>query len=199
MGRNMAGHNLILTTAEIETYLQDLGEELERRNFKEPVRVMLVGGAFMLLQLGNRDSTGDIDMVLLDLPATTDEPLHPRSRKFRAAISAIGTKHGLGRKWANDDATLFLREFTPDPLEGVLPWKSYGLLHVHFPSLEYILVTKMVVFRPKDYGDVEALLQALQIRTRDQAKELLQRFVPSKPSFWEYYELEKTLSTLFDD
>lgn len=195
----MAGHDLELTTAVIDSYLQDLGMELERRGFKEPVRIMIVGGAFMVSQLGNRDSTGDVDVVLLDLPATTDEPLHPRSKKFREAVSAVGRQRDLGRKWCNDDATFFLREFTPEPLEGVAFWKAYGMLHLYLPSLEYILVTKLVTFRPKDYGDIEALLQRLQITAREQAQAMLARFVPETPTFWEYYELNKTLSILFDN
>jgi hypothetical protein len=196
----MAGsRELKLTLAEIETYLEELGNELATRGFQKPLRAMLIGGAFMLSQIGNRNTTGDVDVVLLDYPPTTDRPIHATSQKFRAAISAIGTRYQLGRKWCNDDADFFLQEFTEKPLPGVQLWKAFGMLHVYLPPIEYILVCKLVVFRPKDYADIETLLQRLRITTRQQALAILQQFVPDTPSFWEYYELEKTLRTLFDD
>lgn len=34
---------------EIEQYLAELGAELESRGISEPVRMMLIGGAYMLL------------------------------------------------------------------------------------------------------------------------------------------------------
>ena len=61
-----------MESQEIERYFQALGDELELREFKNPVRIMVVGGVFMLLMVKNRKATEDVDVVLLDFPATTN-------------------------------------------------------------------------------------------------------------------------------
>jgi hypothetical protein len=42
---------------DIEVYLADLGQELARMQLQQPVRILLIGGAFMLTQLGSRRTT----------------------------------------------------------------------------------------------------------------------------------------------
>ena len=41
----------------IERYLQELGDELVQRKLNIPIRLMIVGGAYMLLTIGNRVAT----------------------------------------------------------------------------------------------------------------------------------------------
>jgi hypothetical protein len=70
------------------------------------------------------------------------------------------------------------------------------MLHVYFPSKEYILASKLMTFRPKDLDDVRALLEDLQIETREQAQAIVDRFVPNKG--WQgYYGLDANLNDIF--
>ncbi len=46
---------------DIITYLAELGQELQNLGVQYPVRILLVGGAYMLTQVHNRPTTNDID------------------------------------------------------------------------------------------------------------------------------------------
>lgn len=52
---------------DIESYLAELGMELQNLGAEHPIRVLLVGGAYMLTQMHNRVSTNDVDVLLKDL------------------------------------------------------------------------------------------------------------------------------------
>lgn len=48
---------------DIEMYLADLGQELQDLGVEDPVRILMIGGAFMLTQLDNRSTTDDVDVL----------------------------------------------------------------------------------------------------------------------------------------
>lgn len=50
-----------MDTRDIMRNLKLLGEELEELELQQPVRLLLVGGGYMLTQIGNRTVTRDID------------------------------------------------------------------------------------------------------------------------------------------
>jgi hypothetical protein len=176
----------------IELYLQDLGDELELRGFKEPVRIMIVGGVFMLLMVKNRKSTEDVDVVLMDMEDTTNTT--PQTKSFQVAVRAVARKHKLKRTWMNDDVAFFIRDMAPNPQPDL--WRKYKMLHVYLPSKEYILALKLMVYRLKDMNDIEALCQELGVETREQAQSIVDRYVPDER--WQTeYRLEDTLDELF--
>lgn len=80
---------------EIEMYLAQLGQELEERGVQQPVRMLLIGGAFMLLQVQNRLTTDDVDVVLTDIEDTSASLLY---KQLNSAIQAIARRHGLKGK-----------------------------------------------------------------------------------------------------
>jgi hypothetical protein len=47
---------------DIENYLSQLGQELLRRGIREPVHVLLIGGAYMLLLTNTSRNTDDVDI-----------------------------------------------------------------------------------------------------------------------------------------
>ncbi len=51
---------------EIETYLAELGAELQSRGVVSPVRLMLIGGAYMLVLERASRTTEDIDIFWLE-------------------------------------------------------------------------------------------------------------------------------------
>ena len=181
-----------MQSQEIEKYFQDLGDELEQRGFKNPVRIMVVGGVFMLLMVKNRKATEDVDVVLLDFPDTTHPT--PETESFKAAVNAVASKHRLKKKWMNDDVAYFIMDMAPDPQPEL--WHEFKKLHVYLPAKENILALKLMVFRQKDIHDVESLLEELQVKTRESAQAIVDKYVPDK-RWQEHYILEQTLDELF--
>ncbi|HET8842080.1 MAG TPA: hypothetical protein VFN35_11470, partial [Ktedonobacteraceae bacterium] len=117
---------------EIERYLAELGEELAeqfiKRHISGPLRVLIVGGVFMVLVICSLGATEDIDAWLLDQPTTTydTENLTPELRAFKAAVWSVARNHNLKRKWMNDVVTDFVKDMAPNPQPYY--WKSFGPL-----------------------------------------------------------------------
>jgi len=75
---------------DIEKYLRMLGQELQKKQVIG--EVLLVGGAVMLLEVGNREVTKDIDAYF--------EPKY--SVAIREAVITIAQREGLPVDWLND-------------------------------------------------------------------------------------------------
>jgi len=176
---------------EIETYLSELGQELQRLDVAEPVRLLVIGGAFMLLQVKNRRATDDIDVVLKDVEHPASSPLH---QEFRAAVQTIAARNQLKGNWLNDLMADILRDMGTLP-EGTL-WRSYGQLEIYFPPKDYVLALKLLAGRPKDQRDITALCKQLQVHTREQAQQLVDQYIPNK-QFQHLNHLDETLDMFF--
>lgn len=176
---------------EIETYLAELGQELQGLEIEQPIRILVIGGAFMLLQVKSRRATDDIDVVLKDMEEPTTSLLY---QAFRTAVQAIAARHQLRRNWLNDLMADALRGMGTLP-DGTL-WRSYGKLEVFFPPKDYILALKLLAGRPKDQRDIAALCRQVQVQTRDQAQQLVDRYVPNK-QLQQLNHLDETLDTFF--
>jgi response regulator RpfG family c-di-GMP phosphodiesterase len=57
---------------EIITFLSLMGDELQDAGITQPIRILLIGGAYMLTQIHNRATTQDIDVIVLT-PATDSQ------------------------------------------------------------------------------------------------------------------------------
>ena len=51
---------------DIEKYLAQLGQELANQGVQKPIRVLIIGGAYMLLLANAQRSTDDIDIFWLE-------------------------------------------------------------------------------------------------------------------------------------
>ena len=160
---------------EIEAHLADLGRELQNLGVEEPVRILMIGGAFMLTQLHNRSTTQDVDVLLKDIDDPTASPLY---QTFKAAAQAVARRNHLSITWINDVIADFLRNVGTVP-EGTL-WRTYAMLEVYIPPDEYILALKLLAGRQKDREDILALCRQLHIQTREQAQQIVDRYVPEK-------------------
>lgn len=80
---------------QIEQCLGFLGQKLAEMQVK--ATILLLGGALMITQLGNRKSTQDIDIVI----ATNDRAT------YRAA-SLVAQEKSLYSAWLNDNVTLIV-------------------------------------------------------------------------------------------
>ena len=56
-------------------------------------------------------------------------------------------------------------------------WKRFGPLHIYAPPWEYILALKIAAGRDKDLADCAILLSKTQIRTREQAQQVVERYL----------------------
>jgi hypothetical protein len=66
--------------------LEALGSELEARNIDEPMQILLVGGACLLLTIGNRAYTEDIDIFPLNFDLSTHEPESQQMERVEARL-----------------------------------------------------------------------------------------------------------------
>jgi Nucleotidyltransferase of unknown function (DUF6036) len=178
----------MLSTQEIDTYFQTLNEELETRPITKPVRLVVVGGAFMISFIKNRSATKDVDIIPLSFPDSMNED--KATKAFRSAANAVAKTHGIRRDWIND----VVASFAPEPGPVTL-WHDYPNLQVYVPSPEYILVLKLLAGRDRDEDDILALCKLLTIQTREQAQVLVDRYTTSQ---WQQEcNLSATLDALF--
>lgn len=154
---------------EITHYLKLLGEELEELQLQRPVRLLMIGGAYMITQFGNRVLTEDID-VLVYLDRNTEE-----YRRFRNAIRFIASDVQESQKWLSDTMGDFMEEVGKIP-RGQL-WLQHGMLEVYVPEPQYILVLKTLSARAKDADDIQTLFRHLKIRKWKQVENLLKKYV----------------------
>ncbi len=190
----------------MEAYLVELDEALVHAfPGPDPVRVMVVGGAFLALTGIINRQTDDVDVIITDLAGTGEASLvyelTKSTRRFRRLVETIGKNHGFKggkRMWFNDDCALFLQDMGPLPPVRLL--RTYQKLHLYGPADPgYILACKLMAGRAnKDYGDIAALRTRLGIHTRAQAQTLVDQFFPLREK-QRFQELPKTLSDIFGD
>lgn len=100
-----------MNAKDIQRYLKLLGEELEAIRVQEPLRLLLVGGGYMLTQVKNRVATGDIDVAWI-------QPVYSGSeidRLFRLAIESIAEREDLDSGWLNTTISDLLHASEPLP------------------------------------------------------------------------------------
>ena len=144
---------------EIEDYLIELDEALAGAfPSPEPMCVLVVGGACLLLADVTTRTTQDIDVIITDLEgqgeASLVYQLTKTTKRIRQIIAAIGKQHKLPAKermFFNDDCALFLLDMGPLPQMRL--YRAYRKLHLYLPvDLGYILSCKLMAGRPgKDY------------------------------------------------
>ena len=175
---------------DIERYLSELGTELKNRGLKKSVRILLIGGAYMLLLANAPRSTKDIDIFWLD-----EDGLQRAYAPLRESVQAIKQKHDLDADWLNYLAQMLMFDEVIVP-EGKL-WKRFGPLHVYAPTSEYILALKITAGRQKDLDDCVILLSKTNIRTRQQAQQVLDRYILPSGQQKNAESIENALNQLF--
>jgi len=153
---------------DIEHYLAELGAELKNRGLKTPVRILLIGSAYMLLLANAPRSTKGIDISWLD-----EDALQRAYTPLRESVQIIKQRHNLDADWLNYLAQMLMYDEVIVP-DGKL-WKRFGPLHVYAPPQEYILALKIAAGRDKDLADCAILLSKTRIRTREQAQQGVER------------------------
>lgn len=151
-----------MTREEIERYLGLLGERLAARG--ERGEILIADGAAMLLTVGNRDVTRDIDAYLGHDPQI-----------IRELAREVAADYGLPDDWINDAIKVFF--YTGAPPNRL--WAQYGTLDVYVVDPRYLFVMKAIAARPRDIEDMAALLEHVGLKSRAGARRLIQTYIPS--------------------
>lgn len=144
----------------IRHYLQLLGQELDQRGIIG--EIVLVGGAVMLLVIGNRPTTKDIDAYFAS---------HPQ--EVRDAALVIAKREGLSPDWLNDAVKGFF--YTQPPMSL---WLDYPGLRVYVADPAYVLAMKATAARPADVPDIQALIAHLGLTSAQQVLSIISQYVP---------------------
>lgn len=168
----------LMNKRQIVQNLKLLGEELEALQITQPVRLLMIGGAYMITQFGNRTLTEDVD-VFAHMNKQTEE-----YRRFRSAIYFIAHDVQVSQKWVSDNIGDFMELLGPIP-RGKL-WLKHGMIEIYIPKSQYILVLKFLASRDKDIDDIQALCKRLRIRRRAQVDTRIRQYVAK-------YQLDKQI------
>ena len=195
-----------MTKTEVEAFLREFDEALVQAfPGLEPMSVLLVGGACLLLQGITAQPVDSVDVIILEMLGSQERTLvfhSPVADKIRRIIREIGRRHGLKgerQQFINDDAAPFLLELSEQELPPKRLLKAYRKLHLYVPrDLGYLLACKLMLGRPeKDGADIVVLRQVLAIQNRAQAQQTVDRYFPS-PAQQATYRLPCTLERMFE-
>jgi len=156
-----------MDSRQIEQYLDSLGQKLGEMQTK--ATIILLGGALMITQIGNRKSTQDIDVVI----ATNDQRTY---QTIQQAIQLVAKEMKLASTWMNDDVTIIVDQVGKP--KAPKHWKTFANLAVYIPEFEYILALKLFSGRLQDDRDIQALSQRLHVHTKAQAWLVVNAYIP---------------------
>lgn len=148
---------------EIEKYLGMVGLELQKQG--KTLEILLLGGAVMLIEVGNRGDTDDVDTYHL-----------PDYLAITKAAAVVAERESLKDSWLSSAAAGFSYFFIRQPDRKL--WKKFPGLHVYTASLDYIFVSKLLAHRDKDEEDVTALVNRLRLSKQNDVFALLEKYVP---------------------
>jgi hypothetical protein len=161
-----------MNAQDVEKYLAELGHELTSMELVEPVRVLLVGGAFISTQVSKRRTTRDIDVIVLNEQGPETGSMAVALWK---ATHSIANKSKLPEDWFNTIIRDYIQALGPAPIETI--WQQFGLLEVYLPPQEYILLLKLTAHRDKDMADIKFLCKKLKILNRKQLQTHINSYV----------------------
>ena len=152
-----------LTQKDIRRLLELLNEELRQSEITG--ELYLVGGAVMCLAYNARQSTADVDALFQ--PAT----------QVRKAADRVAAKANMPAEWLNDGVKGFLSENA-----DFASFLELDHLRVMVAEPRYLLAMKCLAMRIgaefHDEEDVRFLLRLLDVRSYDQALEIISKYYP---------------------
>ncbi|HLL78169.1 MAG TPA: hypothetical protein VKT25_01635 [Ktedonobacteraceae bacterium] len=176
---------------EIEHYLAELGAALASQGITKPVRLLLIGGAYMMLLANAPRTTDDVDIFWME----EGEDFQKARQALRDGVQAIASRYALPPNWFNYLTQMLIYDKIIMP-RGKL-WKRYGPLQVYAPPKEYIFALKILAGRDQDLADCRLLLPQTRIRTRKQAQRALDRYILPEAQKEEAVTISSSLDVLF--
>jgi hypothetical protein len=133
--------------------------------------VCLLGGTVMVLAFNARTSTKDVDAIF--------QP----TALMRELARVVASEQGLPDDWLNDGAKGFVSA-NHEAVTGELP--QFSGLRVLAPTPEYMLALKCMAARiaagpggADDVADITFLVAHLNLRSPEEALEIVSRYYPS--------------------
>jgi len=159
-------------------------QALDRR-LKKPTKLLIGGGAAMLLAHRCPLSTMDIDGVIFQ-SALTQAELDPH-------VKAVAKELSIPPDWLNPYFNTFLYTLPADFRERLVP--IYGGTHLSVLALsaEDLLILKCFAARPKDVPHARVLYRKARHPelVDDHLQRLVERNVPGAQEAWDFFaELE---------
>lgn len=145
---------------EITRNLRLLGAELQQRGVTG--EIVMVGGAVMLLVIGNRQTTKDIDAYFATNP-----------QAIRDAALTVAKQKRLSPNWLNDAVKGFFYTQPPTTL-----WLDVPGLRAYVAEPAYVLAMKAAAGRPEDIPDIEALAAHLGLTQANDVIAVVTRYIP---------------------
>jgi hypothetical protein len=141
-----------ITRLEIVEALERLGQLAEAQGTK--IELALVGGALMVLVYEARDSTRDVDAIILA----------PREAStVRELAQVVADERGWPDDWLNDGAKGFLIGLSHGPVVFSAPG-----IEVRSPAIAQLLAMKLSAWRDDvDIADARRLLQEMSSARED--------------------------------
>jgi hypothetical protein len=161
--------------AELEKMLTLLNEQLQKNGVTG--EICIVDGAAMLLAFGSRESTRDIDALVM-APASV-----------RTAVAQVAEAHGFSPNWLNDGAKRFASG-QPTEMKEIL---KLSHLRIVAPPAAYILAMKCLAARvgldEHDKEDTKFLIQLIGLRSPDAVLEIVEKYYPKEriPAKTQYF------------
>lgn len=151
-----------MTAEEIKQYLSELNDELAVQEVKG--EICLYGGAVMCLAFKARPATKDIDAIF--------EPV----KQIRRAASKVAERHNLNIGWLNFAVKIFVVAHEKRILF------DFPNLKVFVPESDYLLAMKILAARAdtSDLDDIRFLIGDLEIKTVEEAIEIVRNYYPRK-------------------
>ena len=149
-----------MTADVMRRYLTEVGARLAAHGTSG--EIVLAGGAVMVLALGARGGSRDIDAVFAS-----------EAEAIREAAHDVAEAHALPPYWLNDHVQPFIAPDAPTVDCFEVPGLS-----VRMVSLEYLLYMKAWAGDPVDQRDMLAIVRALGLTTEEQACEVVRRYSP---------------------
>lgn len=150
--------------------LTRLDEKLGKADLS--ITFLCVGGGTMMLALGARDQTEDIDGILRPSDPTT-------TRIFHRLVLEVATEFGIDPLWINTQVKDIMsgQGYQLSYFEE-LPQFQYGHIRLLFAKPTYVLAMKCQALRPgkRDFGDVVRLLRHLNIRTLEGLRDAIEPY-----------------------
>jgi len=135
-----------ISQQEITEALERLGQLAFAKDYK--VELVLIGGALMVLAYGTRQSTRDVDAVII---APRD------ARLVRELVKIVAVERNWPEDWLNDAAKGYLVGLSAGPLIIAAPG-----IEVRSPAVPQLLAMKLSAWRDDvDIADARRLLEEL--------------------------------------
>jgi hypothetical protein len=148
--------------------------------------ICIVGGAAMVLAFGSRESTKDIDALVM-APASV-----------RTAAAQLAEVEGFPPNWLNDGAKGFASGQSTEMKEVL----KFSHLRVVAPSAEYILAMKCLAARvgldEHDKDDTKYLVKRIGLRNASDVLEIVEKYYPKEriPAKTQYF-IQEVCDELF--